>query len=741
MNKFTLILLSVLLPCLLTAQERHFPLPVDESRSMLSRWAQKGVLSSVVVDDMEQEGRWKVLRGKPELSYTRENCKDGAKAIRQHVSLVDEEVLSAHRTPWNTFNGEQGGETCVALEFPEPQDWSAYNRISLWVYIHPSRNPNVSFALDLITDTPDGTYTPSRETNVDIPQGKWVQVLWEIEALKRDKVLRFEICQTCTGYDRAIGEPSVTIDFDRLELQKVAADHYEGWDLPSGQFAFSHTGYLPKADKVALSGPSKARCFSLVNEKGRTVFRGKARKVSHGGNVFMQLDFSRFRKAGRYRIRYGKALSEAFSIGPEVWEEPLWSALNFYFCQRCGYPVEGIHDVCHADSQAFWKDQRKTVNGGWHDAGDLSQGYWRTAYATYALLGALEVAPQAMQKHLADEARWGLEWLLKVRFPEGRHHEWNTLRYYSDNIVGTLDDVASPAGFVPWESYLGISALMRALQSLPLTKSESRAYIEAAEEDWKAVSAVGRWDWASFLEAAWGATASALLYRQTGKAEYREAALRWAERLLQCQQREAVAGVLGYFSARDSHTAFNEAPMIALSVLSEVFPELSAPWKEAARLFLDAYLKPGSRFTAPYYLLPAGVYPEEDKPVRAFPLWMNHVFHGATNVHLSQAWALAQAATLLDDKEALDLVQTQLEWTLGRNPFSSSLMYGVGYNFAPNFAYCTRNIAGAIPVGMDSLHDDLPFWNGTAHATAHEIWMEPVSRFVGALTLYLKARR
>ena len=44
-----------------------------------------------------------------------------------------------------------------------------------------------------------------------------------------------------------------------------------------------------------------------------------------------------------------------------------------------------------------------------------------------------------------------------------------------------------------------------------------------------------------------------------------------------------------------------------------------------------------------------------------------------------------------------------------------------------------------LPVGIDSFHKDEPFWTGTAHATAHEIWIEPVSRFVGTLELYLKA--
>ena len=47
-------------------------------------------------------------------------------------------------------------------------------------------------------------------------------------------------------------------------------------------------------------------------------------------------------------------------------------------------------------------------------------------------------------------------------------------------------------------------------------------------------------------------------------------------------------------------------------------------------------------------------------------------------------------------------------------------------------------IAGALPVGVDSFHDDSPFWNGTAHATAHEIWIEPLSRFLGTLAVYLK---
>ena len=56
---------------------------------MLDRWAQKPVLASCLVDDMEGDGRWVVREGRPQLEYTRENVHRGRQALRQRVSLVD----------------------------------------------------------------------------------------------------------------------------------------------------------------------------------------------------------------------------------------------------------------------------------------------------------------------------------------------------------------------------------------------------------------------------------------------------------------------------------------------------------------------------------------------------------------------------------------------------------------------------------------------------------------------------
>ena len=687
---------------------------IASGRSMLERWAQKEVLQAKLLE----EGEWRSREGIATIKSVPDPR--WGKVLRYHSPLLNSAHIQApeNRTPWGSFLAEQGGENNVALEFDKPQDWRAYNRIAVWVYIHPSKNPNVNLAFDLVNEgTKDTKLTPGRETYLDLPQGSWQQVLWEFDYYPRDRITRFELHQTLIGYDREIGEPEVTVDVGPMELQRVVPDHYEGWDLPEGQLAFSHVGYRPADAKQAIAAAGGSR-FYLENERGKTVFKGSVRAFSNKGNDFALLDFSDFCKPGYYRIRYGESLSEPFPIGDDVWQEPFMSTLNFYFSQRCGYPVPGIHSACHLDTRGFSGDQTHSVTGGWHDAGDLSQGWFRTADACYALLTAYDCADQSLKPRIKDEIAWGLKWLREARFPEGCHVSWNHQRIYSDNQPGTMDDVVSQAGFSAWENYQGIAVFLKAADLFTDRKDELEAM---ALEDWKA--SVG-YPVEDPLTLSWGVTASALLYEHFGKAQYKETALEYARRLLFGQQE-------GYWPAlQGSHTAFNEAPMIALRSLCRLFPEEpeKADWLQSAALYCD-YLKQGSRLSAPYNLLPAG-------GDRTFPIWENHIFHGASNIQLSAAWALAEAATFLNDADAMQLVQQQLEWTLGRNPFGSSLMYGVGYNYAPLFAYCSHNVVGALPVGVDSFHDDEPFWNGSACATSHEMWIEPVSRFVGALALF-----
>lgn len=732
----------------------------EQGQSMLDYWARKEVLSTCKVDN----GEWVVREGIGTIEQIQEEGPDGADIIRYHSPLVDSAFLKRpeNRTPWDSFNAEQGGENIFMISFCRPQDWSEYNRIAIWVYIHPSKNPNVGMAFNLYNEgTFDTTLTPGRETNLDLEQGVWQQVFWEVDYYPRDRVTGFGIHQMLTGYDHENGEPAVTIDFASLELQKVVPDHYDGWDIQDGKIAFSHIGYRPADAKVAIA-PTGSSAFSIINAKGKTVFEGQAKPVSLKGAALSILDFSAFKKTGVYRIKYGEALSEEFPIRKDVWARPLHSAVNFYFHQRCGYPVPGIHGICHQDAQGFFEEEKKAVNGGWHDAGDLSQGWWRSANACYALLSALEIENS---KVIRDELAWGIDWLLKVRFHGGRHQSWIKLRQYSDNIPGTADDVVAPAEYSPWELFQGAAVFSRAIEAFPEKRT---VLLAAAREDWEAAIKTHA---DNYLFLSWGANASARLFRETGEEKYRETAIRYADELVACQEKEYIDSLplRGFFYndpshksiVQNHHACFNEAPILALSTLCSVFPDAKERegWLECVRLH-SSFMKEGSAYSAPYNHLPAALYRRADLEndpdpaimeqyldgtqlseryaLRTFPIWRDHVFHGETNVQLSSSWALAEASALLGDENGMALVQEQLEWIMGRNPFSSSLMYGVGYNYSPYFVYCTHNVVGALPVGVDSFHGDAPFWNGSANATTKEIWVEPVSRFVGTLSAFLR---
>ena len=752
----------------------EFPLEADLANSLEAKWAAKEVLSSRLVDDMEGNAVWEPF-SIAQVSYTDENSMDGGKALRYHASLVDSVHIESNRSPWGSFASLQGGEMGVSLILDEPQDWSDYNRISMWVYIHPSKNPNVHFFLDVTNEgSPDTTISPSRQTNIDIRQGSWQNVVWEIDYIKRDKITKFTISQNNICYDGGTGEQYVTIDFDKLELQNVVPDHYEGWNVPEGQISFSHIGYRPGDRKVALAYAGLASEFTLVDEKGKQVYSGKVGNISNKGNDFAVLDFSDFDKNGRYSICYGEIVSPEFPIGEYVWMNPLFSALNFYNCQRCGHEVEGVHGVCHQDIMGFHEDDFRHINGGWHDAADLSQGFFRTAMACYAMMQNLELIRQdpslsVLAARLEHEAAWGMKWLLETSFKDGYHISWNTQRIYTDNIAGTMDDIVTKAELVPWECFLGAADMIRATELLE-SMAERKEELEAM--------AVSKWESAmkaslgSTVELAWGATSSAVLYKRFGDEKYKEAALLFGRRLLECQERTFVEGipVTGYFYTginrlsliHDCHVSFNEAPMLAFNELCRTFPDESdwMDWYSAAAIYNEYFMKRGSSISAPFDIVPNGLFRRSDYgeahaanygliqyedgtqlndnyAIRTFPIWHDHFYHGGTQVHLSNAWAQAVAASLVNDEEGMGVAQKQLEWVMGRNPFCQSLMYGVGYDYSPLYVYCTRNIVGALGVGVDSFKDDEPFWSSTASTTTKEIWVSPVSRFLGTLATFL----
>jgi hypothetical protein len=763
-----------------------YPLAVTEKNSLMANWEKKQVLENRLIADMEIEGKWKVT-SIGEISYTQDRAKDGKQSLRFRTSIRDTAYL---RLPGNhnqlgsqTFDiTGQAGSASVQLRFDTPQDWSAFNRVSFWIYVHPTSLPRHNLNLEIKNEGTISTALTSARShyNNDLKPGMWNHVIFEMPHLERNKVSMFSITRELTGVSPG-EDPIVTYDIDKLEIQRVETDQYEGWTVSPEKFSFSHIGYRPKDSKIAMVGGGGGDKFQLINEKDNVVFSGNVGTVENKNGIFHQLDFSDFQTEGVYRIRNGSLVSNPFPIKENVWLQPVFKAVNFYFSERCGYEVPGIHTACHMDWQGFRGEVKKVVNGGYHDAGDLSQGIWRTSMATFAMERNLEVLTKRndageITDRIRSEIAWGLQYLLKTRFGDGFHIHWCRMRMFTDNKIGTMDDVIVPAQNIPWENFLAASVEAKAAtlleKSHPDLASQARA---AALDDWEAgVASRATWDQASMEEASWGATSSLLLSKMTGDEKYKKQAALFGKLIIQCQEQKFLQGIpiTGYFYSNSSrqriihnkHTAFEEAPMIALAMLCK---ELTAhenwiDWYSSAVLYSEFFMKRGSQIAAPYNMLPNSVWSKtellEDKDpkrsvtnlqqfndgthlndeyvLRTFPIWNDNLFHGNTNVQLSSTWALAEAANLRNDSEGMKLVGKQLEWVMGANPFGQSLMYGSGYDFAPQFAYCLKDIVGALPVGMDSRAGDEPYWPATNSATYKEMWMEPVSRFMGAMSVY-----
>lgn len=224
---------------------------------------------------MEHPSGW-VSGGIAETSYTDERAHDGQRSLRFRTSLRDEAHLRKFRNPWDSFVGPQGGYSYVERRFAEPQDWSGYNRISAWVYVHPAEMR--TYCLQLVLENEGTVLTPttinSQHTVLDLVPGKWNHVLFEMPHRKRDRINRLAFAQILNGHNP--GESDiVTYDIDRVELQQVDADAYEGWQVAPGTIAYSHIGYRPGDDKVAWAAPGADEEFSVLDDTGQVVLRDR----------------------------------------------------------------------------------------------------------------------------------------------------------------------------------------------------------------------------------------------------------------------------------------------------------------------------------------------------------------------------------------------------------------------------------------------------------------------------------
>ena len=780
------------------------PMTSPVENALAHEVAQKPAVESKLLSDMESLDNWEpwVNRKSPSRSFgTISLSKD--KSYQGQASVLLTSPTKGEEPNFVHLRGRPAG-SASALYKVDNEDWTEWNRISLWVYPDLPGFRTVSFNMVLHNDNPpidptvDDKQYDDAFVHYDSSNGyhyynlysglnyqllenhKWNKVYWEIPHVRRGKVIALELRYRTQGNQREMTD-TVKYYFDELYLEKVEQpEHYEGWNVAPGHIAHNHVGYATGFPKTALSSDLSAKRFALIDASTKEqVFEKPVAVMETQQGTFQVMEFSEFDKPGTYVVKAGDVQTRPFRIANsnDLYKDNLTRVLNFFYTQRCGTEVPGRHSACHSDVMITHDGKSIVTNGGWHDAGDLSQNTRHTAHGVYnfcLLSEKLQDTDPELSDRMLEEAKWGLDWLLKTRFGDGYRVYWATMDFWTDGIIGTADD-RSPV--VPRETmgasfdlaslnFHGARAQAKAATLLMDNDPIFANYaLKCAKEDWD--FGTENIDKMNLAIASIALNASLSLYEATKDDKYKNAAISYGDYVLQCQQQDnlsedvSIKGIFYPDSTRQnlpfprSIGGDEKYIVTGLVGLLQAFPnhENVKQWESAIRLYGE-YCKDIAAFTDPYFMLPAGIYDLKDAKdkieeakikngarlsdryyLRNFPVWTTG--RGNSSALLSKAIGLAAVANYLDDRELMDLSERQFGWFLGLNPFNQTIMWGEGYRHQALYCPLIGNVVGAVPCGIHTrMNGDAPYWPSDNWHNPKEIWVVSTGDYLWLLDYF-----
>lgn len=582
-----------------------------------------------------------------------------------------------------------------------------------------------------------------------------------------------------------------------IQLQEVKPGVVHGWQCEEEGVVFSTTGYFTGGRKTAIANTSSKE-FEIVSDNsclesgGKVVYQGQIEQVENRLGKFGVLDFSNLNIEGTYTIRFGKTVSQPFAIGSDLLESTLWKLTNFLYCERCGYPVPNRHGTCHQDVIAEHNGVKWVFAGGWHDAADVSQQTMQTAEildSVIASAGKIKESASMLYRRMMEEANWGLDFILRMRFGDGYRASHAAIRRWTDNFIGNMDDCKADVHNRSFENFVFAAVEAGAGEAFKaLDRELAWKCVDAAKEDFKfaherfrdvgvegpdylsehtAGSSISQY----YAVAAW---AAARIFRITKEDYYYKCAVEYADRVVSCQENRDGLPMKGFFYRDESkthivHFSHQARDHVFVMALSEVCGALKEHenkkiWENSMKLH-GKYLKGLRKYTAPYGMLPAGIhhisevddqevfhvvhpkvdydrervnYVEQLKQgidlgdgyyLKVFPVWFS--YRGNSAVQLSMGKAASIIGTYFQDSELIEIAREQIYWILGKNPFGQSLIYGEGNHYGQEYTALLGETVGEMPVGIQTRgNEDVPYWPPANIATYREVWTTPPGRFM-----------
>ena len=708
----------------------------------------------------------------------------------ENVSLIGRGTMSLSSKHSNKFCLCVTTNTDIENVTPRPstvlrfnlnnKDLSHYNRISAKIYIEATGYQNFYFHFLFGNNGFKTNHAPSIYPN------KWTNVIWEVDHIKRDQISEIEITPFLMGCPPE-AMPIINIFVANISAEVVEKDFDEGWNLDN-RIAYCHSGYLPVSRKIALTSICNSEYFTLTNVEDNKVYKYKVKEKDTNLGHFYILEFTNVTETGTYVLEVDNRKTEPFLIDFSCFDGTIWKSLNFLRSLRCGEYVDGVHSACHLNCKSVHPDGRMVPNfGGWHDAGDVSQFEIPTAEITSALcdLAISQKSNIYLYNRLLEEAKVGLNWLLRTRFGDGYRAMAVTYNIWRKNIVDPTNySILNKAEAGSFENFLSAAALANGSISFKDNDSIFSSWcLRSAIEDFKL--AAEEYDnhiytvrWGEPIESQTSGAAvyaACILYTATSNEYFLEKAKDFATITMACQEKGNDAPMKGFFYEDQSHNyilcyehrGHEQCPIQGLAKLYQLLPV--SDFRESIKKSLDlyrTYVLDSMKYGKPYHFMPGHIYninkininhftlpPKMEKEV-AYNMLVEQI---KTGINLENGWYLRMMpisitrrgfhATLLSKTKAVSTLYkvlndsdlravslAQIEWVLGKNPFASSTMYGEGNNYHPLYVAFSRQIVGSLPVGIKTKDsNDIPYWPTINNAVYKEIWGHTTAKFLWVL--------
>jgi endoglucanase len=502
----------------------------------------------------------------------------------------------------------------------------------------------------------------------------------------------------------------ICIDDVRLDDPEFVPTSSASNAVKAPKLLVNQLGYLPKAAKVAtLATTATAPLdWELLDGAGKSVAQGKTTPFgadAASGESVQLVDFSAFKTTGQgYRLKVGADQSFPFDIGPSIYTQLKYDALSYFYQTRAGIEIRadlvqdptlarpaGPSDKHVKCGKSAGCDYTLDVAGGWYDAGDhgkyvvnggISLWTLQNQYERAQTLGTsaadfgdgkLRVPEKGNNvPDLLDEARWELEFFLKMQVPPGQslagmvHHKMHDVDWTALGVAPHEDKLERVLFKPSTAATLNVAAT--AAQAARLWKSLDPAFstkcLKAAEVAWVAAKANhklfaskeihggGAYDDAKVDDDFYWAAAE--LFVTTGKPEFKQ----FLEASPLHRRLRMDAG---------GHTStMNWADTDALGTISLALGpanDLQAHARKQLSGGADEYLKiiTAQGFRTPLKPNAAGQY-----------IW------GSNSFVINNLIVLALAYDFTKQQKYLDGVATGMDYLLGRNPLGQSYVTGYG---------------------------------------------------------------